>query len=73
MNNLIIAHLYQSKYASLANGLTSQYSMKNNQYNKELISAAKIMKNHWHGDSGMIKTDHKTPKHEISRGENKIG
>ena len=35
---LLIENLYQSEYASLANGLTSQYPMKNNQYHRELIS-----------------------------------
>ena len=40
MAYLLIENLYQSKYASLENGLISQYSMKNNQYHKDLISAA---------------------------------
>ena len=43
MAYLFIANLYQSKYASLENGPTSQYSTKNNQYHKELISEADIM------------------------------
>ena len=41
--------------------------MKNNQYYKELISAAYIMKNNWHDDYGTIKTYHKTPKHDNSK------
>ena len=53
---LLIANSYQSKYVSLENGLSSQYLMKNNQYLKDIISAAYVVKNHWHDDSGTRKT-----------------
>ena len=56
MAYLLIANLDQSKYSSLANGLASQYFMKNYQHPKELISAADIVKNNQHNDSGTIKT-----------------
>ena len=42
---LLIANSGRLKYASLENGLASQYSMKNNQYPKDLISSADMMKN----------------------------
>ena len=61
---LFIYNSDQLKYTSLTNGLASQYSMKNHQYPKDIISTADTMKNHQHDDSGMRKTDHKTSKHE---------
>ena len=45
MTYVLISNSDQSKYASLENGLASQYSMKNNQYPKDLISSADMMKN----------------------------
>ena len=56
MSYLLIVNSDQSKYDSLGNGLTIQYSMKNHQYPKYLILAADIMKNHWHDNSIMRKT-----------------
>ena len=47
--------------------------MKNNQYPKDLISAAYIMKIYWRNYSGTIKTDHKTSKHENFKKQNKSG
>ena len=40
--------------------------MKNNQYPKDLISSANIMKKNRHDDFGTRKTEHKTSKHENS-------
>ena len=60
MAYLLIANLYQSKYACLENGLEIQYSMENNQYLKDLISAADMMKKHLHDYFGTIKKEHKT-------------
>ena len=48
MAYLLIANLYQSIYGGLGNGMASQYSMKNYQYPKYLISASEMIKNHWH-------------------------
>ena len=45
--------------------------MKNNQYPKDLISSANIMKKHRHDDFGTRKTEHKTSKNEIFRKQNK--
>ena len=59
-----ITNLGQLKYSSLANGLTSQYSVKNNQYPRDLILASDIMKNHQHDYYGTEKTEKKTYKHE---------
>ena len=72
MSYLFIANLDQSKYVSLENGPTSQYSTKNNQYPTELISEAEITKNHRYNGYGMRKTDNKTPNHNKSR-KNKSG
>ena len=46
MSYLLLANQYQYKYASLENGLASQYSMKNNQYPKDLMLVAEIIKTH---------------------------
>ena len=53
MAYLLIANLYQSKYACLENGLEIQYSMENNQYLKDLISSADIMRNNPNDDDGV--------------------
>ena len=58
-------------YASLENGMAIQYPIKNNEYPKDLISAEDITKNHRHDDSGTIKTDHKTSKHENPKKQKK--
>ena len=71
MEYLLIVNSYQYKYSSLANVMVSQYSMKNNQYPKDLISAAGIMRNNWNDDYGTIKTECKTLKHENSKKQNK--
>ena len=55
MAYLLISNSEQNKYASLVNGLASQYSMQNNQYPKTIISATDIMKNHCHDDIGKHK------------------
>ena len=73
MAYILIANLYQSKYASLANGLESQYSMKNKQYHKDLILTADIMKNRLHNDSGMIKNRAQDTKTRNFQEKNKIG
>ena len=52
---ILIANSYQSDYSILAKGLESQYPKKNKQYPKEIISAAYIMQNHQHNDSGTRK------------------
>ena len=44
---LLIANSYQSEYASLANGITSQYPMKNNQYHRDLILTKDILKKYF--------------------------
>ena len=62
---LLITNSEQSKYASLTNGLASQYSMKNNQYPKSILSTTDIMKNHGHDDEGKQKDKYKgTHKHK---------
>ena len=68
MAYLLVASLYQSKYASLENGPTSQYSMKDIQYHKDLVSAAYITKIHWHDDSGTMKNRAQDNKTRIFRG-----
>ena len=65
MAHLVIANLNQLEYAGLKNGLASQYSMKKNQYTKDLTLSEDMMKNHCHDDSGTRKTENKTSKHEI--------
>ena len=70
---LLIVNLYQSKYSSLENGLASQYSKKNNQYLKDLISAADIMKNDWRDDYGTRKPEHKISKHKNFNKQNNSG
>ena len=67
MAYLLIANSDQSKYASLENGLESQYSTKNDKYPKGLILSADIIKNNWNGDSGKRNTAHKTSKHKNTR------
>ena len=56
MAYLLIANLDQSKYASLANRLAIKHSMKDNQQPKDLITAAEIIENNRHNDSGTRKT-----------------
>ena len=55
MAYLLLTNSEQTKYASLTNGLVSQYSMKNNQYPKSIIAATDIMKNHCHDDLGKLR------------------
>jgi hypothetical protein len=43
---LLIKNSDQSKYGSLVNGLTSQFSMGNNQYPKNVMTACDILLNH---------------------------
>ena len=45
---LLLKNSIQSKYGSLLNGLTSQYSMDNNQYPKMIIAASDILAYHKH-------------------------
>ena len=73
MDYLLIANLGQSEYSNLENRMTIQYSMKNNQYPKDLILASDIMKNNRHDGSGTRKIEHKTSKQENSRKLNKSG
>ena len=60
-----------TKIWHFSNGPASQYSMKNDQYIKDLISAADIMKSHWHDDYGTRNTEKKTSKHEDFKKGNK--
>ena len=73
MTYVLISNSDQSKYASLENGLASQYSMKNNQYPKNLISAADIMKNHQYDDYRSRKIENKTSEHKYFKKQNKSG
>ena len=66
---LLITNLHQSKYASFSNGLKSQYSTKNNQYPKDLILSADIIKNHRQNNYGIINTENNTSKKKISRNQ----
>ena len=43
---LLMKNSDQSKYGSLVNGLTSQFSMGNNQYPKNVVTACDILSNH---------------------------
>ena len=45
---LLLKNSDQSKYGSLLNGLTSQYSMDNNQYPKTITAASDILAYHKH-------------------------
>ena len=45
---LLLKSSDQSKYRSLLNGLTSQYSMDNNQYPKMIMAASDILAYHKH-------------------------
>ena len=47
--------------------------MKNNQYPKDLMLVADIMKNHWHNNSEIRKNYLKTPKHKNPKRQNKSG
>ena len=71
MAYLFISNSDQPKYDIFSNGPASQYSMKNDQYLKDLISSAGIMKNHWHDDYGTRNTEKKTSKHEDFKKGNK--
>ena len=69
---LLIANSGQLKYTSLVNGMASQYSMKNNQYPKDIISSSDIMKKCRYEDSGMGKTEQKTSKNENLKNNKKV-
>ena len=45
---ILLKNSDQSKYGSLLNGLTSQYSMDNNQYPKMIMAASDILAYHKH-------------------------
>ena len=72
MTNILIANSEQLDYASLKNGLTSQYSMENKKYPKALILAENIIKNHQHDDSGTRKSEHENFEKPEFQGKNKI-
>ena len=71
MAYLLITNSEQTKYASLTNGLASQYSMKNNQYPKSIVSATDIMRNHCHDDAGKQKERRKGKPKEKDKDESK--
>lgn len=52
---LLLRNSDQAKYGSLVNGLSSQYSMKHNQYPDNINDAADIMNNHKHDNHKELK------------------
>ena len=71
---LLIKNSNQSKYGSLITGLSSQYSLLNNQYPNKVTSATDIMVNHKHDSNsrsrnGRNQKNHKDDKTNEKREE----
>jgi len=72
MAYLLVKNSDMKKYGSLMNGLASQYSMKNDQYPKDIVEATNIMVNHKHDQSNRDHQQGKA-KNTTNRNHNKEG
>ena len=63
MAYLTLINADQTKYGSLLNTLSSQYSMKKDQYPANIADATDILKNHKHDDAEN-KKKYKSPKED---------
>jgi hypothetical protein len=61
----------KAKYGSLLTGLSTQTSLKNNQYPKTITEAAKVLCNHRWENAGKINSNNNNKHKDNDKGEDK--